>query len=239
MSRCDGRKPQELRKIKFKKNFIKNADASCLVEWGNTKVLCTATLEEKVPPFKRNSGEGWVTAEYGMLPASCSNRIIRPAAKGKIPGRTYEIQRLIGRSLRAVVDFKKLGERSIWIDCDVLQGDGGTRTASITGGYVAMGLLVKKMLKEKIIQENILNDSVAAVSLGIKDSKVLLDLCYEEDSSADVDMNVVMTGSEQLIEVQGTAEGAPFSFDEMNTLLKVARKGINEIKKMQEETIGL
>ncbi len=239
MKRFDGRAVDELRKIKIKRGYLKYADGSCLIECGNTKVICSATLDEKVPPFLRNKNRGWLTAEYGMLPASCNNRISRDSSKGKVSGRTHEIQRLIGRSLRAIVDFQKLGERTIWVDCDVIQGDGGTRTASITGSFIALAELVKAKSKENVIPKDVIKDYVAAISVGIKGKNVLLDLCYEEDSSADVDMNIVMTGTGNLVEVQGTAEGDPFSFQDMERLMKRAKKGINKLIDYQKEYFQL
>jgi ribonuclease PH len=235
--RVDGRKSNQLRLIKIKKNFLKFADGSCLIECGNTKVICSATLDDKVPPFLRNQAKGWLTAEYNMLPASCDKRITRDIAKGKISGRTHEIQRLIGRTLRSVIDFEVLGEKTILIDCDVIQGDGGTRTASISGAFIALGLLVQKKVKENILSPKVIKDYVAAISVGIIDGSILLDLCYAEDSNADVDMNVVMTGSGKLIEVQGTAERVPFSIDEMNKLISSAQKGINQIIELQKKII--
>ncbi len=237
MARSDGRKYNELRKIKIKRGFLKFAGGSCLIECGNTKVICSATMEDKVPPFLRGQGKGWLTAEYGMLPASCSSRIPRPASRGKQPGRTHEIQRLIGRSLRAVLDFDKLGERTIWIDCDVIQGDGGTRTASITGAFVALCDLIKKKIKDNTIEFNPVTDKIAAVSVGVVDGKLMLDLCYEEDSSAEVDMNVAMLGSGKFVEIQGTAEGKAFDMEEFNKMIKLSRKGISEIFKMQDKAI--
>jgi len=237
MQRCDKRSGQELRPVKLKKNYIRNAGGSCLIEWGNTRVVCTATLEDKVPPFLRNSQRGWLTAEYGMLPASATSRIIREASKGKVSGRTQEIQRLIGRSLRSVLKPEALGERTIWIDCDVIQADGGTRTASISGAFVALALLNNRCVKEGIFKESVIADYVAAVSVGILDKKILLDLCYEEDSQADVDMNVVMTGSGMLIEVQGTAERAPFSVDELEAMIRAAGKGIRELVSLQKKVV--
>jgi len=239
MSRFNDRKSNQLRDIKIKRNYLKYADGSCLIECGNTKVICSATLDTRVPPFLRNQGRGWLSAEYGMLPASCNNRIMRDSSKGKVSGRTHEIQRLIGRSLRAVIDFEAMGERTIWIDCDVVQGDGGTRTASITGAFIALSQLVKKKIKERVFDKSILLDYVAAISVGIVNKKVLLDLCYEEDSNAEVDMNVVMTGSGKLIEVQGTAEGKPFSLDEMNKLIASAQKGIKQLIGLQKKYITL
>ena len=233
--RPDGRKNRELRKIIIRKSFLKNAYGSCLIEMGDTKVLCTATVEEKVPQFLKKEGKGWLIAEYGMLPASCSERIPREASKGKPSGRTQEIQRLIGRSLRAVVDLKKLGERTVWIDADVIQGDGGTRTAAITGSFIALAEAVEKLRKGGILASSPLKDYVAAVSVGIVDAKPALDLCYQEDSKAEVDMNVVMTGSGKFVEVQGTAEGEPYSKKEMDGLLVLAAEGIREIVEIQKK----
>ena len=202
--RTDGRKLAQLRPIKITPSYIKTADGSVLIEMGDTKVICTAKLEERVPPFLRNSGKGWITAEYGMLPGSSATRIGRE--RGKVGGRTHEIQRLIGRSLRAIADLRSLGERTIWIDCDVIQADGGTRTASITGAYVALTEAVRNWLGRGVISIDPIKDAVAAVSIGIVKGRILLDLCYEEDSKEDVDMNFVMTGAGKFIEVQGTAE---------------------------------
>lgn len=235
--RKDKRKPNELRKFKLQKNYLKFADGSCLVEMGNTKVICTASVENGVPPFLRGQGKGWLTAEYGMLPGSCGGRIQREAAKGKQSGRTQEIQRLIGRSLRSVVNLELLGERTIHLDADVIQGDGGTRTAAITGCYVAAVEAVKKMMKAKTIEKCPFLDSVTAISVGVVDKKAVLDLCYEEDSRAEVDMNVVMTGSGKFIEVQGTAEGAPFDKKEMDALIKLAEKGIQELSLAQKKCL--
>lgn len=210
---------------------------SCLVEMGNTKVLCSASLQDKAPPFLKGTGKGWLTAEYGMLPASCNERIQRESSKGKPSGRTQEIQRLIGRSLRSVVDLQKLGERTLFIDADVIQGDGGTRTAAITGAYVAVSDAVRKMLKQGIISENPILHPVAAVSVGIVNGEALLDLCYQEDSKAEVDMNVVMTGSGAFVEVQGTAEGKAFSKKEMDSLVGLAEKGIRELLLHQKKAL--
>jgi ribonuclease PH len=204
---------------------------------GDTKVVCSASVEEKVPPFCKASQKGWVTAEYGMLPASCAERISREAAKGKLSGRTQEIQRLIGRSLRSVVDLKKLGERTIWLDADVIQGDGGTRTASITGCYIALAQVINKLLKRGKLAENPVTDSIAAISVGVVNGTPVLDLCYAEDSSAEVDMNVVMTGSGKLVEVQGTAEGNPFSEQDLSKMLKLAKKGIRELTVIQKKYV--
>jgi len=235
--RIDGRKSNKLRQLKITPNFIKYAEGSCLIELGNTKVVCTATVEEKVPPFLKGQGSGWITAEYGMLPRSSAQRIVREAARGKVGGRTHEIQRLIGRSLRAVVELKSLGERTIWIDCDVIQADGGTRTASITGGFIALMQSLEKLSKDKVIDEVPVTDFVAATSVGVCDGALLLDLNYAEDSEADVDMNVVMTGKGKFIEVQGTAENEPFSKNEMEALLELARKGIKELIQTQKRIL--
>lgn len=233
--RSDGRKTSELRKISIRKGFLKNALGSCLIEMGDTKVLCAASIEEKVPIFLRNQGKGWLTAEYGMLPASCTERIPRESSKGRPSGRTQEIQRLIGRSLRAVVDFKKMGERTFWIDADVIQGDGGTRTAAITGGFLALLDAVEKLIKRGLLSESPIVDHVAAVSVGIVDGHPVLDLCYEEDSKAHVDMNVVMTGAGKFVEIQGTAENKPFAKKEMDQLLSLAKKGISELIEIQKK----
>jgi ribonuclease PH len=235
--RIDKRRNDELRKVSVRTKYLKNAHGSCMIEMGDTKVICSATVEEKVPFFCKVEGKGWVTAEYGMLPASCNERIAREAAKGKLSGRTQEIQRLIGRSLRSVVDLKKLGERTIWLDADVIQGDGGTRTASITGCYIALQHAVKKLIAEGKLTESPVLDSVAAVSVGVVNGKPALDLCYAEDSKAEVDMNVVMTGSGKLVEVQGTAEGAPFSEAALHALLKLAKKGIHELAGIQKKHV--
>jgi ribonuclease PH len=236
--RSDGRKNNELRPLRVTPSYIKTADGSVLIEMGNTRVICTAKLEERVPPFLRNSGKGWITAEYGMLPGSSRERIGRESSRGKVGGRTHEIQRLIGRSLRAVADLNSLGERTIWIDCDVIQADGGTRTASITGAYVALVEAARGWLQRGLISVDPIKDSVAAISIGIVDGKMLLDLCYEEDSKADVDMNFVMTGSGKFIEVQGTAESAPFTKRQMERMAEVAQDGIRQLLKAQKKTIA-
>ncbi|GLI53223.1 ribonuclease PH [Thermodesulfovibrio yellowstonii] len=227
--RPDGRKNDELRTIRIEKNFIKNADGSVLIELGNTRVICTASIENKVPPFLKDQKKGWITAEYGMLPRSTPVRMLRESTSGRVGGRTHEIQRLIGRTLRAVVDLEKLGERTIWIDCDVIEADGGTRTASITGGYIALVEAVKKTMNAGMITENPIKDSIAAISVGIVLGEPRLDLCYAEDSQAEVDMNIVMTGSGKFIEIQGTAEIYPFSKENLLQLLSLAEKGIREI----------
>jgi len=215
------------------------AEGSCLFEIGNTKVICTASVEEGVPRFLKGKDSGWVTAEYGMLPRSCNTRIVREAARGKVGGRTQEIQRLIGRSLRSVVDLKKIGERTIWMDADVIQGDGGTRCASITGCFISLGLALKKMKKNDLIDEIPLSDYVAAVSVGIVDEEERMDLNYEEDSKASVDMNMVMTGKGKIIEVQGTAEKEPFSIKEMNNLINLANGGMKSIFKQEKKVLNL
>ncbi len=239
MQRSDGRLANQLRKVLIKRNFLKYAPGSCLIEMGNTKVVCSASLDEKVPAFLKDSGKGWVTAEYGMLPASCTERIQRESSKGRASGRTYEIQRLIGRSLRAVCDLKELGERAIWVDCDVLQGDGGTRTASITGSFIALADALEKLCAQGKISSLPLKDYIAAVSVGIIGGKPVLDLCYEEDSKAEVDMNIVMTGSGRFVEVQGTAEQMPFSKKELDDLLLLAKKGISELTSLQKRFVSL
>lgn len=237
--RSDGRRAGQLRKVSIRKGYLKFALGSCLIEMGHTRVICSASAEEKVPPFLKGQGKGWVTAEYGMLPASCTERIPREASRGKLSGRTQEIQRLIGRSLRAVVDLGVLGERSIWMDADVIQGDGGTRTAAITGSFIALADAVEKLMKKGILFENPLRDYVAAVSVGIVEGEPRLDLTYEEDSHATVDMNVVMTGSGKLVEVQGTAEGQPFTKKEMDTLLSLAARGVAELVRLQKSSVRL
>jgi len=236
--RSDGRKPSQLRPLKITPSYIKTADGSVLIEMGDTRVICTAKLEERVPPFLRNSGKGWITAEYGMLPGSSQQRIGRESSRGKVGGRTHEIQRLIGRSLRSVADLKSLGERSVWIDCDVIQADGGTRTASITGAYIALMEAVRVWRERGILSADPVKDAVAAVSIGIVDGKILLDLCYEEDSKADVDMNFVMTGSGKFIEVQGTAESAPFTKKQMERMAEIAHQGIKELLQAQKKVIA-
>lgn len=238
MKRNNDRANNEIRKVKITKNYIKYPAGSVLIQMGNTRVICSATVEEKVPPFLRDKNQGWVTAEYSMLPSSTHTRSSREASRGKQSGRTHEIQRLIGRSLRAVVDLKKLGERTIWIDCDVIQADGGTRCASITGAYVAVALAVKKLKKDKVINENPLLDSIAAISVGIVQGKKFLDLEYDEDSVASVDLNIVKTGAGKYVEVQGTAEQDPFDRKEMDQLLDLGDKGIRELTEIQNTVIG-
>ncbi len=236
--RPSNRAANELRAIKITPHFTVHAEGSVLIECGNTRVLCNASVENNVPPHKRGSGEGWVTAEYGMLPRSTHTRMRREAASGKQSGRTQEIQRLIGRSLRAVVDLKKLGERQITLDCDVLQADGGTRCASITGAYVALAMACNQLVKSGVLTESPLNDSVGAVSVGVFEGTPVLDLDYDEDSNCETDMNVVMTGSGGFVEVQGTAEGKPFSRAEMDALLALAEHGLMQLKAAQTAAIA-
>ncbi|MCD4779686.1 MAG: ribonuclease PH [Candidatus Omnitrophica bacterium] len=234
MSRQDGRERTDMRHVQVTRDYIKHPDGACLIEVGETRVVCTASIEEIVPQFLKNSGQGWVTAEYAMLPGSCATRIKRSLSSG----RSFEIQRLIGRSLRAVVDMEKLGERTIKIDCDVIQADGGTRTASITGGFIAMALGIKKLMRNGVLTAMPLTDFVAAVSVGIYQDQIMLDLDYSEDSKADMDMNVVMIGKGDFVEVQGTAEGKTFNKDQMNQLLLLADMGIKDLICIQKETVG-
>jgi ribonuclease PH len=233
MSRIDGRKRDEMRKVNITRPFNKYAEGSCMIELGNTKVICTASIEETVPPFLKGTGKGWVTAEYGMLPRSCQSRIPR----NKDSGRTFEIQRLVGRSLRSVTDMKQMGERSIWVDCDVIQGDGGTRTASITGSFIALADALNKLKKDKLIHNIPLRDFVAATSVGIVGGEMMLDLAYEEDSRADVDMNIVMTSQGEFIEIQGTAERKTFDRQQMEKLLKLAEDGITGLIHLQKSIL--
>ena len=228
-SRPSGRSTDQLRELRITRRYTRHAEGSVLIECGDTKVICTASIDEKVPPFLKGKGQGWLTAEYGMLPRSTNSRMDREAARGKQSGRTQEIQRLIGRSLRAIIDLSKIGERTIQIDCDVIQADGGTRTASITGAYVAVADAVAYVMKKKQLTVSPLLDHVAAVSVGIYKGMPVLDLDYLEDSDCDTDMNVVMTGNGGFVEIQGTAEGAPFSGDDMQAMLKLANKGIQEL----------
>jgi ribonuclease PH len=235
--RQGGRAADQLRPVRITRRYTMHAEGSVLIEFGNTRVLCTASVEERVPPHKKGSGEGWVTAEYGMLPRATHTRSDREAARGKQSGRTQEIQRLIGRSLRAVFDLKKLGERTITLDCDVLQADGGTRTAAITGAFVAAQDAVTTLLASGKISASPITGQVAAISVGIVEGTPLLDLDYTEDAACDTDMNVVMTGAGHFIEVQGTAEGAAFSRQEMDTLLALAERGVNELVRLQTEAL--
>ena len=236
--RHDGRLPNQLRPVRITREFTKHAEGSVLIEFGDTRVLCTASLEEKVPPHQKGTGEGWVTAEYGMLPRATHTRSAREAAKGKQSGRTQEIQRLIGRSLRAVFDLRLLGERTLTLDCDVLQADGGTRTASITGAFVAAHDAIHQLLAEGKLERSPIVHPVAAISVGIVQGVPVLDLDYVEDSGCDTDMNVVMTGAGHYVEVQGTAEGAAFSRDEMNQLLLLADEGISELLALQKAALA-
>jgi ribonuclease PH len=236
--RSDQRLPNQLRPTTINPNYIEHAEGSVFIEAGRTRVICTASVEDRVPQFLRNSGKGWVTAEYGMLPRATSTRTQREAAAGKVGGRTQEIQRLIGRSLRAVTNLQMLGERTIWIDCDVIQADGGTRTASITGAFVALALALEKMRERDMIRTIPLLDYVAATSVGIVDSEPLLDLAYDDDSRAEVDMNIVKTGDGRYIEVQGTAEAIPFGRDALTTLLDLADNGIRELIAKQRAIVG-
>ncbi len=235
--RPDGRSSNGLREIKVKTGFIKYAEGSCLFEAGNTKVICTASVEDGVPSFMKGQGTGWITSEYGMIPRSCQKRVPRESSKGKVQGRTHEIQRLIGRVMRGVVDLSALGERTILMDCDVIQADGGTRCASITGSFIALALALEHMKKEKKINKIPIINRVAAVSVGILDGKSYLDLTYDEDSRADVDMNVVMTDDGKFVEIQGTAEKEPFDRAQLDELLEIAHKGIKILIKKQEEVL--
>ena len=237
--RHDGRQHDELRPITFDLDFITHPEGSVLITAGNTKVICNASVEDRVPPFLRGGGKGWITAEYSMLPRATNQRTIRESSKGKVSGRTMEIQRLIGRALRAVVDLEKLGERTIWIDCDVIQADGGTRTASITGAFLAMAIAIGKLVKSGVIKTSPVTDYLAAISVGMdKEEGLLLDLNYEEDSAAEVDMNIIMTGSGRFVELQGTGEEATFSREDLNGLLSLAEKGIHTLIQKQKEVLG-
>src|SRR5712672_3024009 len=236
--RSDHRPADELRSTLLTPNYLEHAEGSVFIEAGRTKVICTASIEDRLPPFLRNTCKGWVTAEYGMLPRATSTRTQREASTGKVGGRTQEIQRLIGRSLRAVTNLPALGERTVWIDCDVIQADGGTRTASITGAFVALALALDTLRQRDVLRTIPLSDYVAAISVGIVDGEPLLDLAYEDDSRADVDMNVVKTGNGRFIEVQGTAEGSPFDRDALNTLLDLADHGIKQLVDKQRAIVG-
>lgn len=238
MQRVDGRIPGQIRPIKITTEYNKYAEGSVLIEVGDTKVICTATVEERVPPFLKGLGKGWVTAEYSMLPRATGVRTMRESAKGKLGGRTMEIQRLIGRALRSVVNLEALGERTITLDCDVIQADGGTRTASITGAFVAMIIALNKLVEQGMLKEIPVRDFLAATSVGMTSGVPVVDLCYAEDSSAEVDMNVVMTGTGRFVEVQGTGEESTFSRDEMNSLLDLASAGVQELIKYQREVLG-
>ncbi|MGE5243517.1 MAG: ribonuclease PH [Betaproteobacteria bacterium] len=236
--RSDNRSASQLRETKLTPGFLPHAEGSVLIETGSTRVICTASVEDRVPPFLRNTGKGWVTAEYGMLPRATSTRTTREASAGKVGGRTQEIQRLIGRSLRSVTNLHAIGERTLWIDCDVIQADGGTRTASITGAFVALALAFETMRERDQIKTIPLSDYVAATSVGIVDGEALLDLAYEDDSRAEVDMNIVKTGDGRFIEVQGTAEALPFGRDSLLTLLDLADLGIRQLIEQQKAIVG-
>ena len=238
MKRITGRKWDEMRQIKITRDFLPSAEGSTLIEMGDTRVICTASLEDRVPPFLRNSGKGWLTAEYAMLPMSTSSRNRRESSSGKVKGRTHEIQRLIGRSLRAVTDLSAFGEKTIYIDCDVIQADGGTRTASITGGFIALVDALRRLKEDGRIERFPVTDFISAISVGIVNGEVLLDLDYGEDSGADVDMNFVMTGSGGIVEIQGTAEAEPFSRDVLDRMIDVAATGISELTKKQKDILG-
>lgn len=238
MDRVDGRKPGEPRPVRITRHYNKYAEGSVLIEVGDTKVICTASVEEKAPMFLRGEGKGWVTAEYGMLPRATGSRTPREAARGRVVGRTHEIQRLIGRSLRSVVDLSALGERTVWLDCDVIQADGGTRTASITGAFVALVDALNKLRAEGQLARLPVSDYIAATSVGRLKKEIILDLCYEEDSKAEVDMNIVMTGAGRFVEVQGTGEEATFDRREINSMIDLAAKGIDRLITVQKEALG-
>lgn len=238
MTRIDGRNNDELRKVRITRNYIKHPQGSVLIEMGDTKVICTAMIEDRVPPFLKGAGTGWITAEYSMLPGSTITRKIRESSRGKVEGRSQEIQRLIGRALRSVVILEDIGERTIWIDCDVIQADGGTRTASITGAFIALADALYSLYKEGSISYIPLRNFLSAVSVGIVNDEALLDLCYEEDSNAKVDMNVVMTGNGDFVEIQGTGEESPFSLNDLNELIALAQKGNAELIGFQKESLG-
>jgi len=238
MSRNSGRALDELRKVKVTKHYITHPAGCALIQMGNTKVICAASVEDRVPPFLRDKKTGWVTAEYSMIPSSTHTRTAREASRGKLSGRTQEIQRLLGRSLRTIVDMEKMGERTVWIDCDVIQADGGTRCASITGAFIALALAFKKLKKEKVIDQVPIRDYVAAVSVGIAEGNQLLDLDYSEDSEAAVDLNIIKTGSGGFIEIQGTAERDPFNDKQLRDLLALADKGIKELIDVQKKAVG-
>jgi ribonuclease PH len=238
MTRTDGRSTSELRPTKITPGFLAHAEGSVLIEVGRTRVICAASIEDRVPSFLRNTGKGWVTAEYGMLPRATSTRTQREASAGKVGGRTQEIQRLIGRSLRSVTKLSEIGERTIWIDCDVIQADGGTRTASITGGFVGVALALRRMKELALTRDVPLTDFVAATSVGIVDGEALLDLAYDEDSRAEVDMNFVKTGQGKFIELQGTAEGQPFDRRALDALMELADAGIKQLIEMQRAIVG-
>jgi ribonuclease PH len=236
--RSDNRAPDQMRPVQVTPDYISTAEGSALIEVGNTRVICTASVEESVPPFLRNSGKGWVTSEYGMLPRSTLTRTPRDATRGRPSGRSQEIQRLIGRSMRAIADLDRLGERTIWVDCDVIQADGGTRTASITGAFVALSLAMQKLVEAGTLSAVPIRDFVAATSVGIVDGEILLDLSYEEDSRAEVDLNFVMTGAGKIVEVQATAEQHPFDEQQLKKMMDLARKGIESLVNKQRAVLG-
>jgi ribonuclease PH len=238
VKRIDNRKNDRLREIKVTRNYISHADGSVFIEMGKTRIVCTATVEDKVPRFLAGKGSGWITAEYDMIPGAAPQRIVRAQTTGRINGRTHEIQRLIGRSLRAVVDLNKIGERTVWIDCDVIEADGGTRTASITGSFIALFDCMHSMIEKKIIDTMPIENFLAAVSVGIVDGEILVDLCFEEDSRAQVDMNVVMDSKGELIEVQSTAELSPFSREDFDKMLEKATSAIKEIVEIQKKILS-
>jgi ribonuclease PH len=235
--RSDGRSPDQLRKTQVVSNYLKTAEGSVLIEVGDTRVICTASFEDRVPPFLKNTGQGWLTSEYGMIPRSSSSRISREATQGKPSGRTQEIQRLVGRALRSVADLYSIGERTIWVDCDVIQADGGTRTASITGGFLALALACNRMIHDKVLQHLPIKDYLAAVSVGIVQQQPCLDLNFAEDSRAEVDMNVVCTGTGRYVEIQGTAEKKAFSESDLQNMLRLANKGIRELVGIQRRIL--
>jgi ribonuclease PH len=236
--RPDGRKSDEMRAVKISHHFLENAEGSVLIELGKTKVICSASIEDKVPLFLKDQNRGWITAEYAMLPRATETRTLRESTIGRISGRTHEIQRLIGRSLRSVVDLELIAQKTFWIDCDVIQADGGTRTAAITGAFISLCSAIQYALENNILEKNPLTDNCAAVSVGIVDNMPVLDLCYEEDTSAQVDMNIVMTGNGKIIEIQGTAEGNPFSSQELDEMLRLAKEGIQQLTDLQRECLS-
>ena len=235
--RPDGRKNNEIRDVKVHRNFIGAAEGSVLISMGNTRVICTASIEDRVPLFLRDQKKGWITAEYSMLPRATQARVVRESSTGRISGRTHEIQRLIGRALRSVVDLSVIGERTIWMDCDVIEADGGTRTAAITGAFICLSDALKYALRNGLIDRTPLKDYLAAISVGVVNGEPRIDLCYSEDSTAEVDMNVVMTGDGKIVEIQGTAEGTPFSKPALDSLMKLAEEGINSLINMQKKLI--
>lgn len=238
MNRIDGRKFDEIRPVKITRNYIKHTGGSVLIEMGDTKVICTATIEDRVPHFLKNSGKGWITAEYGMLPGSTQVRKVRESSRGKVEGRTQEIQRLIGRALRSVVDLSAVGERTIWIDCDVIQADGGTRTASITGSFVALVDALNSLKEKGVIEKLPIKNMVSAISVGIVEGQPMLDLCYQEDSTAKVDMNIVMTDNNQFVEVQGTGEESPYTRDDLMEMLRLGELGNQHLIQLQKQALG-